>query len=147
MPRSFWQRTGPNEIDKEAHNVDVLWEYPLVFYEATMAMKAPKEVQDSMDLVGGRIKSLLPISGVRLTIDADDIAEAVFSAYKTLGSMMNKLQAQFVLAKEIRAIDKMDVAHRIVTKHFMPDLIGNLGRSPARRSGAPSAARSTAGCP
>ena len=51
----------------------------------------------------------------------------IFSAYKTLGSMMNKLQAQFVLAKEIRAIDKMDVAHRIVTKHFMPDLIGNLG--------------------
>ncbi len=121
-------RLDPNEIDKEAHNVDVLWEYPLVFYEATMAMKAPKEVQDSMDLVGGRIKSLLQYEGFGYTHDTNDIAEGpVFSAYKTLGSMMNKLQAQFVLAKEIRAIDKMDVAHRIVTKHFMPDLIGNLG--------------------
>jgi DNA polymerase II large subunit len=121
-------RLDPNEIDKEAHNVDVLWEYPLLFYQATMAMKAPKEVQESMDLVGGRIKSLLQYEGFGFTHDTHDIAEGpVFSAYKTLGSMMNKLQAQFVLAKEIRAIDKMDVAHRIVTKHFMPDLIGNLG--------------------
>ena len=121
-------RLDPNEIDKEAHNVDVLWEYPLIFYQATMAMKSPKEVQESMDLVGGRIKSLLQYEGFGFTHDTHDIAEGpIFSAYKTLGSMMNKLQAQFVLAKEIRAIDKMDVAHRIVTKHFMPDLIGNLG--------------------
>jgi DNA polymerase II large subunit len=121
-------RLDPNEIDKEAHNVDVLWEYPLTFYQATVALKAPKEVQESMDLVGGRIKSLLQYEGFGYTHDTHDIAEGPhFSAYKTLGSMMNKLQAQFVLAKEIRAIDKMDVAHRIVTKHFMPDLIGNLG--------------------
>ena len=58
-------RLDPNEIDKEAHNVDVLWEYPLAFYQATMAMKAPKEVQESMDLVGDG-SNLIAVRGVRV---------------------------------------------------------------------------------
>ena len=39
---------------------------------------------------------------------------------------MDKMTAQLDLAKRIRAVDEGDVVHRVITKHFLPDLIGNL---------------------
>ncbi len=120
-------RLDPNEIDKEAHNIDVLWEYPLSFYHATMEMKHPKDVQDQMDMVANRIKSLLQYEGFGFTLDTNDIAEGPReSSYKTLGSMTDKMNAQLRLARMIRAVDEQDVAQRIISKHFLPDLIGNL---------------------
>lgn len=120
-------RLDPNEIDKEAHNIDVLWEYPLAFYHATTEMRYPKDVQDQMDMVANRINSLLQYEGFGFTLDTADIAEGPDeSSYKTLGSMADKMNAQLRLARMIRAVDEQDVAQRIISKHFLPDLIGNL---------------------
>ena len=47
-PLVLTTRLDPNEIDKEAHNVDVLWEYPLEFYQATLQYKHPKEIDSIM---------------------------------------------------------------------------------------------------
>ncbi|OPY30881.1 MAG: DNA polymerase II large subunit [Methanomassiliicoccales archaeon PtaU1.Bin124] len=120
-------RLDPNEIDKEAHNIDLLWEYPLEFYKATMEMKQPKEVQGQMDLVADRVKSLLQYEGFGFTHDTHNISEGPKeSSYKTLGSMADKMKAQLNLARMIRAVDEVDTAQRIISKHFLPDLIGNL---------------------
>lgn len=120
-------RLDPNEVDKEAQNIDVLWEYPIEFYRASVEMKHPKEVQGHMDLISERIKSLLQYEGLGITHDTYDIAEGPLeSAYKTLGTMMEKMTAQVELAKRIRAVDESDVVSRVITKHFLPDLIGNL---------------------
>ncbi len=120
-------RLDPNEVDKEAQNIDVLWEYPLEFYRASVESRHPKEVQGRMDLVSDRIKSLLQYEGFGMTHDTADIAEGpAESAYKTLETMMDKMTAQLELAKRIRAVDEGDVVHRVITKHFLPDLIGNL---------------------
>lgn len=120
-------RLDPNEVDKEAQNIDLLWEYPLEFYRASVEYKHPKEVQGKMDLVSDRIKSLLQYEGFGITHDTNDIAEGPYeSAYKTLETMMDKMTAQVELAKRIRAVDASDVVHRVITKHFLPDLIGNL---------------------
>jgi len=120
-------RLDPNEVDKEAQNIDVLWEYPLEFYRAGVEFRHPKEVQGMMDLVSDRIKSLLQYEGFGFTHDTNDIAEGpAESAYKTLETMMDKMTAQVELAKRIRAVDEGDVVHRVITKHFLPDLIGNL---------------------
>jgi DNA polymerase II large subunit len=48
------------------------------------------------------------------------------SAYKTLGSMEDKMDAQLALSRKLRAVDETDVAERIIEYHFLPDLIGNL---------------------
>lgn len=120
-------RLDPNEVDKEAQNIDVLWEYPLEFYRASVEFKHPKDVQGKMDMVSDRIKSLLQYEGFGFTHDTSDIAEGpTESAYKTLETMMDKMTAQLELAKRIRAVDEGDVVHRVITKHFLPDLIGNL---------------------
>ncbi|NLX47432.1 MAG: DNA polymerase II large subunit [Euryarchaeota archaeon] len=120
-------RLDPNEVDKEAQNIDVHWEYPLEFYRACEEFRHPKEIQGKMDLVSDRIKSLLQYEGFGFTHDTNDIAEGpAESAYKTLETMMDKMTAQLELAKRIRAVDAGDVVHRVITKHFLPDLIGNL---------------------
>jgi len=120
-------RLDPNEVDKEAQNIDVHWEYPLEFYRACVEYRHPKDIQSKMDLVADRIKSLLQYEGFGFTHDTCDIAEGPDeSAYKTLETMMDKMTAQLELAKRIRAVDEGDVVHRVITKHFLPDLIGNL---------------------
>jgi DNA polymerase II large subunit len=126
-PLVLTTRLDPNEIDKEAHNIDVLWEYPLEFYQATTEYRHPKEIQDKMDMVGGRIGSVLQYEGFGFTHDTRSIAEGPEeSAYKTLETMIDKMNAQIELAKKIRAVDETDVVYRVITRHFLPDMIGNL---------------------
>ncbi len=120
-------RLDPNEVDKEAQNIDVHWQYPLEFYRASVEFRHPKDIQSKMDLVSDRIKSLLQYEGFGFTHDTHDIAEGPDeSAYKTLETMMDKMTAQLELAKRIRAVDEGDVVQRVINKHFLPDLIGNL---------------------
>ncbi len=126
-PLVLTTRLDPNEIDKEAHNLDMLKEYPLEFFRATSEFKHPKEMQDQMDLVGGRLGSVLQYEGFGYTHDTRDISEAPRdSTYKLLETMQEKLEAQLTLAKKIRAVDEVDVVYRVVTRHLLPDMIGNL---------------------
>jgi len=126
-PLVLTTRLDPNEIDKEAHNVDVAWSYPLEFYDATLEYRHPREVEGVMDQVARRIGSALQYEGFGYTHETSDISEGpAESAYKTLETMMDKMNAQLELARKIRAVDTRDVASRVITKHFLPDMIGNL---------------------
>ena len=126
-PLILTTRLDPNEIDKEAHNIDVLWEYPLEFYQATMEYKHPKEIEKIMDTVAARIGSSLQYEGFGYTHDTSNIsAGPAESAYKTLETMIDKMNAQLEIARKVRAVNAQDVAHRVITKHFLPDMIGNL---------------------
>jgi DNA polymerase II large subunit len=40
--------------------------------------------------------------------------------------MIEKLEAELTLAEKIRAVDQDDVAERVLTTHFIRDLMGNL---------------------
>ena len=126
-PLVLTTRLDPNEIDKEAHNVDCLREYPLEFYYAAMDMKDPKEMEKKMDLIAGRIGTPDQYEHLGFTHDTYDISEGPkYSAYTTLETMMDKMNAQLELGKKIRAVDEKDVATRVLNKHFLPDMIGNL---------------------
>lgn len=126
-PLVLTTRLDPNEIDKEAHNVDCLRKYPREFYLAAMEMKDPKEIDGIMDLVAKRIGTPYQYEGFGFTHDTHDIAEGPkYSAYTTLETMMDKMNAQLLLGKKIRAVDERDVAIKVIGKHFMPDMIGNL---------------------
>jgi DNA polymerase II large subunit len=128
-PLVLTTRLDPDEIDKEAHNLDVLPKYPLEFYEATMRYSHPREVESIMDLVGGRIGHKSQYEGFGFTHDTSNIGEGPpQSAYKTLKSMIDKMEGQLSLADKIRAVDTDDVVARVVNNHFLPDMIGNLRR-------------------
>ena len=107
--------------------MDCLREYPIEFYEAAKELKDAKEVEKIMDLVGGRIGTNKQYEGFGFTHDTRDIAEGpIHSAYTTLETMMDKMNAQLELGKKIRAVDEKDVATKVIDKHFMPDMIGNF---------------------
>jgi len=126
-PLVLTSRIDPNEVDKEAHNVDVLFQYPLEFYEATLKYTNPKDIVKLMDTVSGRLGKPSQYEGFGFTHDTTDIAAGPRnSAYKTLGTMIEKMDAQLALARRIKAVDPQDVAERVIESHFLPDLIGNL---------------------
>lgn len=126
-PLVLTTRLDPNEIDKEAHNVDCLREYPLEFYEAASNHSDTGEIDDIMDMVSDRIGTPKQYEGFGFTHDTRDIAEGPrTSAYITLDSMTDKMNAQLSLGERIRAVDERDVATRVINKHFLPDMAGNL---------------------
>lgn len=126
-PLVLTSRIDPNEVDKEAHNVDVLFQYPLAFYEATQKYANAKDIVRIMDTVSGRLGTPAQYEGFGFTHDTANIAAGpTNSAYKTLGTMIEKMEAQLGLARKIKAVDPTDVAERVINSHFLPDLIGNL---------------------
>ncbi|MGB2826370.1 MAG: DNA polymerase II large subunit [Thermoplasmata archaeon] len=128
-PLVLTTKLDPNEIDKEAHNIDVSSAYPLEFYKAAQRFAHPKEVEPAMDLISGRIGTVLQYEGLGFTHGMSRISEGpVTSAYTALGSMVEKLEAQIALGVKIRAVDVSDVVHRIITRHLLPDTQGSLRR-------------------
>lgn len=126
-PLVLTMRIDPKEIDKESHNIDVMARYPREFYLATRELKSPKDVEKIIDLVSKRLGKPEQYEGFMFTHDTSDIAAGPSnSAYKTLGSMEDKLKAQLQLGRRLRAVDERDVAERVINSHFLPDLIGNL---------------------
>lgn len=126
-PLVLTTRIDPKEVDKEAHNIDVSARYPLAFYKATQELKNPAELESIMDLVSSRLGTPEQYDHFMFTHDTKDIAAGPLnSSYKTLGSMIEKMEAQLTLANKIRAVDAPDVAERVLKSHFLPDLLGNL---------------------
>jgi DNA polymerase II large subunit len=118
-------RIDPTEIDDEAHNMDVVSQYPKEFYEATREMVDPGEVD--IEIAEDTLGTDEEYAGFEHTHDTTDLAMGPdLSAYKTLGSMMDKMDAQLELSRKLRAVDETDVAERVIEFHFLPDLIGNL---------------------
>ena len=126
-PLVMSSRIDPSEIDDEAHNMDIVRQYPLEFYEATQEMADPETVEDLIQLGEDTLGTDDEYRGFDHTHDTTDIAMGPdLSAYKTLGDMMEKMNAQLELARKTRAVDETDVAERVIEYHFLPDIIGNL---------------------
>ena len=126
-PLVLTSRIDPAEIDKEALNIDVCDHYPLELYTSALSCVEPKMIAGLIDRVDRRIGTPEQLEGFQFTHDTSDIsAGPIESMYTQLKSMTEKLEAELVLAEKIRAVDADDVAERVLTTHFIPDLMGNL---------------------
>jgi DNA polymerase II large subunit len=126
-PLVMSSRIDPAEIDDEAHNMDIVSEYPREFYEATRRMADPGEVEELIKLGEDTLGTDEQYRGFEHTHDTTNIAAGPdLSAYKTLGDMMEKMNAQLELSRKLRSVDETDVAERVIEYHFLPDIIGNL---------------------
>ena len=128
---------NPTEIDDEAQNIDSVEKYPIEFYEATLCLENPANL--NVRLARNSIENGELYADLLHTHDTSNIASGPrLSAYKTLGPMLDKLEAQLGLAKKIRAVDEADVAERIIEYHFLPDLLGNLRAFSRQETRCPS---------
>jgi DNA polymerase II large subunit len=126
-PLVMSSRIDPSEIDDEAHNMDIMRQYPAEFYEATREMADPGEVEDIMTIAEENLGTDREYTDFYHSHDTTDIAAGpALSAYKTLGSMQEKMDAQLSISRKLRAVNETDVAERIIEYHFLPDLLGNL---------------------
>jgi len=122
-PLVLTTKIDPREVDKEAHDLDIVSCYPLELYASEFV--SPSDIK--VETVKERLGTPQQYYGFKFTHSNTDIAQGPSeSAYKTLPVMKDKISAQFEIARRIRAVDIDDTAERLIKSHFLPDLIGNL---------------------
>lgn len=117
----------PEEVDDEVHALETVYRYPLEFYEKTFDYPYPSEIE--LELVENRLNSDRVFQDLGFTHDSSPNAIANApkrSQYTQLKTMQEKVDAEFRLMDRIYAINKQDAARKLITSHFIPDLIGNL---------------------
>jgi len=118
---------NPSEVDKEAHNVDVVSAYPPEFYELCENGASPGEYGAIIETIGDRLGSPGQFQDMGYTEGCTNINfGAHHGAYNTLKTMLDKLESQLELSEKIRAVDAETVALKVLTSHFMKDIFGNL---------------------
>ncbi len=115
----------PSEVDDQALGLDVVWRYPLEFYEAALQFKQPWE--SPIEQIRQRLNTEKQYEQIGFTHPVTSINTGITcSAYKTLPSMEEKLQGQMEIAEKVRAVDATEVAKLVIEKHFLKDTRGNL---------------------
>jgi DNA polymerase II large subunit len=117
----------PSEVQRQAHDFDVDDDYPLEFYEKTLERTESRQLSSIIDLVSHRLGTEAQFEGFNFTTPVSDInAGNSESSYKQFGSMVEKLNKQLELGERIAAVDVRRVALKVLTTHFMRDIVGNL---------------------
>ena len=126
-PLVLTTRLEATEVDKEAHNVDVMHRYPLALYRAAVERRAAKDVEGLLDLVGHRLGTPRALAGYGFTHDTHRISGGpVRSAYRDGRSMTDMVERSILLATQIRAVDVAEAVTLVLNAHFLPDVMGNL---------------------
>lgn len=118
---------NPSEVDDEAHNLEVCERYPAQFYDMVSDAQHPKTAEKLVDIISSRIGTEAQYEGFGFTHGTTSFDVGPLNTrYKILGSMEEKLNAQLELATLIEAVDSRDVARRVLSRHFIRDIRGNL---------------------
>ncbi len=127
IPLILTVNINPEEVDDEVHAMEVVKGYDLEFYRKAYANSSPSEAK--VELVEDRLKSKAVFSNLMFTMPSSMHAVSDSpkrSSYTQFKTMNEKLEAEFSLMDIIYAVDKRNAARRVITGHFIPDLIGNL---------------------
>ncbi|MDE1810458.1 MAG: DNA polymerase II large subunit [Candidatus Micrarchaeota archaeon] len=120
-------KVEPKDVDDEVHDMEVTEAYGLDFYDKTMQYAGPGEV--SVDLVKGRLGGEGRFSGINFTHMSGPRAVAespIKSMYTKLNTIQEKIDQQFKLMDRLCSVERSDAARRLISSHFIPDLIGNM---------------------
>ena len=115
------------EVQRQAHYFDVAGAYPLEFYEKTLERVDSRQVSPLIDLIDYRLGTAGQFEGFSFTTPVSNVNMGnPESSYKLFKTMVDKLNSQLELAEKIEAVDAKKVAMKVLTKHFMRDIAGNL---------------------
>ncbi|OLS25708.1 MAG: DNA polymerase II large subunit [Candidatus Heimdallarchaeota archaeon LC_2] len=119
---------NPNEVDDEAFNVDCVTQYPLELYEYANDLGKPSKLTSKIKRIEDKLGQAEQYEGFLFTHGTKNISEGPkFTRYKNSElNIRDKLSEQLTLAELILAVDENDIALRILEKHVLPDLMGNL---------------------
>jgi len=116
---------NPSQVDDQVHEMDIVEKMPLDFYRKSGELLSPSEFD--IEIVEKRLGRENQYNGFKYTHETSKIDSGVVrSAYTTLETMDEKVDAQLSLGRRIRAVDEKDEAKRLLNSHFLRDLYGNL---------------------
>ena len=117
----------PHEVQRQAHNVDIVEKYPLSFYEKTWLGIKAADVSDSIEILKNRIGTNKQFYDYHFTHSTYAlISDVNRSAYSTLNTMNEKLEMQIATANLINSVDTNEVISMVLTTHIIPDIMGNM---------------------
>lgn len=117
----------PNEVDEQAHNVDIAWNYPLEFYIKASEDSHINEVQKILITIKNKLNNPIEkYSGYGFTHPQDEIiTEHKDSLYKKFVTMEEKIIQQLALTNMLSSIKTSEIAEKVILSHLLPDIMGN----------------------
>ena len=123
----------PHESQSQAHNIEVMKNFPLEFFESTKNQLKASETS-YIELIKNRLETKKQFYGHHFTHSTSTITTSKSrSAYSTLGSMLDKFDLQIRNAELIAAVDTTEIVSNVISTHLIPDIMGNL-RAYARQN-------------
>jgi DNA polymerase II large subunit len=117
----------PYEVQRQAHNVDVVPVYPLEFYEATWKQSKAGDLSAKIETIKNRIGNENQFFNYAFTHFTGLLTtNGQRSAYSRLNTMDEKLEMQIATAKLINAVDPDEVVSMVLMTHILPDIMGNM---------------------
>lgn len=118
----------PHEVQRQAHNVDVVPVYPLEFYESTWNRSKAADLSAKIDLIKNRLGNENQFFNYDFTHFTSLLTTngSQRSAYTKLNTMDEKLEMQIATAKLINAVDPDEVVSMVLMTHILPDIMGNM---------------------
>ena len=129
---------NPNEIDKEALNVDTCYSYPIGFYEATKGTTengvwkpaAPKDAKKWVETVEDRLGTDGESEGFGFTHDTSNCNDGPewnpYNDKEINLSMRQKTMAQFALGDVLHSVNNKKQSAKLIDTHLIRDMRGNL---------------------
>lgn len=117
----------PHEVQRQAHNFDVVNKYPLDFYESTWKEAKSSEVSQLIEILKNRIGTDKQFYNYEFTHKSNAlISDNNRSAYSVLNTMAEKLEMQISTANLINSVDTNEVISMVLKTHIIPDIMGNM---------------------
>ena len=117
----------PHEVQRQAHNVDIVSSYPLKLYQKSITRVKAEELSQDIEIIKNRIGSEQQFYNYYFTHNTNMLTtEIQRSAYSRLNTMNEKLDMQITTAKRINAVDPDEVVSMVLTTHILPDIMGNM---------------------
>ena len=116
------------QIDDEVFGVDIVKNYDLDFY------RKAKNYTESYEIKSKKIVDKIKEEDLdkkyfdyHFTHNTNDLNDTIlYSSYKSVPDMSQKMNLQLSIGKKIRAVDENEVGNLIIDKHFLKDIKGNL---------------------
>ena len=117
----------PKELQRQAHNIDIMDKYPLDFYKATLKEMLPNEISNFMNIIRNKLDTENHFSDFYFTHDTNVLSiDNKRCQYSTLKTLREKLDMQIEIAKKINAVNPNEVVSSVLNTHLLPDIIGNM---------------------
>ncbi len=116
----------PEEVDEQAHNLDICSRIPLEVFSAAEKARHISDIAAIIPTVKSMLGRREAFGGAWFTHDQKNLVyRSAESSYKKYASMLEKIEGQLKVAEMISSVDLSVVAEKITETHILPDILGN----------------------